>query len=134
MTNTQSTRETELKDIPSEDFSELPKINDTNLLEEAWVWQPTPWDLIEVSNDGEKWYKRKYTGMWLLEQYACEWDFTTWIYARPAPEELKPLPEYKANRIAPDGRHKLAHPNRNEVQLELLTTTVNLLIDKLNNK
>lgn len=97
-------------------------------------WTPTPWEMIEVSNDGEKWYKRKYTGMWQLEQYACEWDFTTWIYARPAPEELKPLPKYKANRIAPDGRHKLAHPNRNEVQLELLTTTVNLLIDKLNNK
>lgn len=97
--------------------------------------QFTPWQMIEVSNDGEKWEKnpRKFvcfggsdhfisyiTADWKREQH--------WKYARPLPQEdIELLPEFKSIINAPD-----EYTQSLWYQVELLTNAVNQLL-KANN-
>ena len=75
--------------------------------------------------------------------YGVEWEESWYRFARPIEDKIDhdqvkenirvmdeqdgykiepELPDYKANRIAPDGRHTLAHPNKLEIQVEDLNT------------
>lgn len=69
-------------------------------------WSPTPWELIEVSNDGKEWMKRKYHSknnrIWCEAEEEDFWKYTDsywrttshWLYARPLQEELPEVPDY----------------------------------------
>ena len=105
-------------------------------------WTPTPWEMIEGTND--PWRKMKFkrinTGDFWEYPYICGYDDETWTesedrylkHIRPlAPEELKleKLPELNLKWDTEYQRDSAMID-----QFNLLTTTVNLLIDKLNNK
>ena len=54
-------------------------------------WQPTTWEFIDVSNDGEKWEEEKYTFMRMKwNYYECTNGSTwyVWKFARPITEEV----------------------------------------------
>lgn len=101
-------------------------------------WSPTPWQMIEVSNDGEKWEKRIFdffpseenTWVWCRP---FNWDekgfLRKWKYARQPQEDIELLPEFVVNfdSLQENFTAKMA------TQIELLTSTVNQLI-KANNK
>ena len=97
------------------------------------VWTPTPWQEIEVSNDGEKWYKYRFSMMsWTAPtiyivnvdtenwQYACSYRF-----ARPIEDKIELLPP-----------HEFSYDSQTEFEmivmqrLELLTNALNQLISK----
>lgn len=99
------------------------------------VWTPTPWQEIEVSNDGEKWYKYRFSMMsWTAPtiyivnvdtenwQYACSYRF-----ARPIEDKIELLPP-----------HEFSYDSQTEFEmivmqrLELLTNALNQLIAKQN--
>ena len=88
--------------------------------------QFTPWQEIEVSNDEIEWYPYKYKWLSNDKLYPISvYNGGLYKFARPIDKiepELPSVPDYKANRIATDGRHVLAYPNKLEVQVELLTT------------
>lgn len=67
-------------------------------------WFPQPWELIEVSNDGEKWLEQPLVFKWMNRRGQYEtWDhfegkenrmfFSFWKYARPLQPETTSLPE-----------------------------------------
>ena len=95
--------------------------------------QFTPWQEIEVSNDGEKWYKYRFSMMsWTAPtiyivnvdtenwQYACSYRF-----ARPIEDKIELLPP-----------HEFSYDSQTEFEmivmqrLELLTIALNKLIAK----
>ena len=103
------------------------------------VWTPTPWQEIEVSNDGERWYKKEFTHTgrgialadktiyfyttWLDPEYndgrkLWEW----WKFARPIEDKIEPeLPEFSYDRC--DEENNLVEQvHEIGVQVEALTT------------
>lgn len=91
-----------------EDFSELPKINDTNLLEDVCVWTPKPWQEIEVSNDNNKrkWEVRKYSRFESNDDMGFPYETVplnefdedvVWKFARPL--EQVTIPEFDYDKI-----------------------------------
>lgn len=103
---------------------------------DALFWKPTPWQEIEVSNDGEKWYKYRFSMMsWTAPtiyivnvdtenwQYACSYRF-----ARPIEDKIEPLPEFDSNHI----EWECVYQDRSVRQISLLTIAVNKLIAKQN--
>jgi len=100
---------------------------------------PTPWQMIEVSNDGERWYKKEFTHTgrgialadktiyfyttWLDPEYndgrkLWEW----WKFARPIEDKIEPeLPEFSYDRC--DEENNLVEQvHEIGVQVEALTT------------
>lgn len=144
------------KDVPTEEtqtitLEELEKKQESNTTF-VTEWTPTPWEMIEVSNDREKWEDRPLKFKWMNNrgQYETwiysEWYdnktlFSFWNYARPAPEELKleKLPEFTRNIVEEEAMNRHASnvitlAGQVDIlieQVSFLTTTVNLLIDKL---
>ena len=91
--------------------------------------QFTPWQEIEVSNDGENWERKYFQRItdsdltdWCIYQV---WDTTItyvpefWKFARPIEDKIELLPAYEPSE--PDWR---------DTQISLLTRTVNQLISK----
>lgn len=78
---------------------QLPWFYEPEKEEKEKSWTPTPWELIEVSDDNENWRTKEFTKL----QYDPDWyiyevsDFglPRWKYARPiTPPEWSELPEY----------------------------------------
>ena len=102
--------------------------------------QFTPWQMIEVSDDGEKWEKRIFdffpseenTWVWCRP---FNWDekgfLRKWKYARQPQEDIELLPKFD-EYLSTTECIKLRVFSL-EVQVELLTSTVNQLI-KANKK
>ena len=137
----------EARKIQAEGFSRpQEKPNWLNLYgnESAWtygdsmaikpVWTPTPWERIDVSNDGENWMPRKFLAM--NEKYfSCRFTAGTrphpWKYARPLtvgncseiPNSWIELPpEYKSWTVY----------EAKEVQLQALTESLREVIKVVN--
>ena len=103
---------------PKEETIHIPPVSE----DDKWVnhpsdsWTPTPWQMIEVSNDGEKWGDRPLEFKWMNQhgQYETldyfEWKnnrmfFSFWNHARPLSQEdieLPWVPDWKA--FTNDGR------------------------------
>lgn len=99
-------------------------------------WTPTPWQEIEVSNDGEKWEKREFYSL-DLRWYSCKKvkDNGYWLfkYSRPLKEESPEIvvPDFKAY---PNKREwEIYLQDRYAEQLEILTLAVQQL-SKANKK
>lgn len=107
--------------------------------------QFTPWEMIEVSNDNEKWEKRQLISLEKVPLYdktflesmpdkeypktkGDNWfAFAFWKYARPIKEEIELLPEFNWKEIRETGTMWIYDIWKH---LELLTNTVNKLLKK----
>ncbi len=95
--------------------------------------QFTPWQMVEVSNDGEKWYKYIFSRI-VSDKYICCVDTYHWQYecsyrfARPIEDKIEPLPEFDSNHI----EWECVYQDRSVRQISLLTIAVNKLIAKQN--
>ena len=117
---------------PELDLSE----SNTTSYGDAKTWQPTPWQMIEVSNDNISWTLWKYTGKILCNQFCIEWYDIWFNYARQPQEEIELLPKF--NREIVEERAMNSHAHQvitlawiSDIlveQVELLTNAVNKLI------
>lgn len=107
-------------------------------------WSPTPWELIEVSNDGEKWEKKYFERInekWL---YRTEFEWlwaqnTTFKFARPI-QWIEKVPDFVYEHLLSDANEipvwkQLSYVIDNMWKnLASAVTALNLVIDKLNSK
>lgn len=104
-------------------------------------WSPTPWQMIEVSDNKIEWYPAKYEGVSKDKDYPISTKNNQWWYkyARPLQtDKIEELSEWDYGKILdeivsskPYDSHEQWILDRMWEQLELLTKTLNQVIRKL---
>jgi len=110
------------------------------------VWTPTPWEMIEVSNDGKRWKTEEFVEAeprllgWSIYLTKVGWTYTYSQYARPLSQEIsnewaKEAGRDFAKKHLSQPIEKLNTEWRNiEIQIHAITSTLNTLIERINNK
>lgn len=95
--------------------------------EQEEKWTPTPWEMIEVSNDGETWTRWTFDWYKTLQNKVCIKEGDDYEYARPLQEEMieELIPMDDLCEDCNDSDRIIYK------RCELLTNTVNQLIRKL---